>query len=179
MMQDLAMLILDIANNAIRAKATEIRIDLLNSQKEDRLELSISDNGCGMSEEMQKRVIDPFYTTRTTRKVGLGVAFFKGLADQCEGEFFLQSRENEGTCIGVRLKKSHWDTPPLGNLAETMISLIQADESIEWIYHYQSDKGEFNLETSQIKAMLEGVSLLEPEILIWIKEYIEEQTSLL
>lgn len=171
------MFCLDIAMNSIRAKAKYIVIELGMDTIQDRLTLFISDDGCGMSEEVLQRVSDPFYTTRNTRKVGLGVAFFKGLATMCEGQFTLESKVNEGTRIGIDIQRSHLDTPPIGNLAETMITLIQADESIEWTLIVRLDEKEFKLETLQIKEMLDGVSLVEPSILIWIKEYIQEQLA--
>lgn len=173
------MFCLDIAMNSIRAKAKNIVIDLGVDTIKDRLTLFISDDGCGMSEEVQRRVTDPFYTTRTTRKVGLGVALFHGLAQMCEGQFTLESKENEGTRIGINIRYSHFDTPPLGNLAETMITLIQADESIDWTLKMRIDEKEFKMETLQMKKMLEPVSLAEPSILIWMKEYIQEQIALL
>ncbi len=179
MMQDMSMYCLDIVMNSIKAQATEIKITLIDSKEEDVLSLRIEDNGCGMSEAMQARVCDPFFTTRTTRKVGLGVAFFKSMAMQCEGNFELSSKENVGTMIYSSVKKSHWDAPPLGNMPETLITLIQAKENIHYIFSYQSDKGLFILDTEEIKVILDGVSLLEPSILIWIKEYVSEQLALI
>lgn len=173
-MQDIAMYLLDITNNSIRANSTLIEIHLIDSIQSNRLYLEIKDNGNGMSEEVMKRVIDPFYTTRTTRKIGLGVAFFKELANQCNGEFHLESKVNIGTTISVNIPKKHWDTPPLGDIPESLITLIQADETIRYIYHYESDSIDFIVDTSEVKKILEDVSILDPSILLWIKDYIKE-----
>ncbi len=178
-MQDLSMYCLDIATNSVKAKASVIKISMINSEKDNLLSLMIEDNGCGMDAKTLQKVVDPFYTTRTTRRVGLGVSFFKNLADMCEGEFNITSTVNVGTHIKVTLKKNHWDTPPIGNLSETVSTLIQMDDTIQWIFEYSSDDGVFVLDTNKIKDILDGVSLKEPKILIWIKEYVDEQLTLI
>lgn len=175
MMQDLAMAILDIANNAIRARACCVQITLWESQKHDFLKLEVDDDGCGMDEQTCAQAQDPFFTTRTTRRIGLGIPFFKGIAQQCQGDFTLRSQPGRGTHIGLCVRKSHWDVPPWGNLAETMITLIQASETIRWILEVRTDSGKFHLDTAEIQKELEEVSLCEPSILIWIRDYIEEQ----
>ncbi len=175
MMQDFSMYCLDIAMNSVRANASEIKITLIDSEKEDCLSLCIEDNGNGMSDAQQRKVIDPFYTTRTTRKIGLGIAFFKSLADSCNGEFTLTSICNKGTLIKATAQKSHWDTPPVGNMPETVLTLIQTKDTIHWKFTFQSDLGLFILDTNEIKAILDDVSLTEPSILLWIKEYVTEQ----
>lgn len=175
MMQDLAMHVLDIAYNSIRGKGKNISIDLLNSVNENRIEISIEDDGCGMSEEQLKHVTDPFYTTRTTRKIGLGVAFFKELADQCEGQFSISSKVDQGTKIAVSLKKDHWDTPPWGDLAGSLSTLIQADPLIDYVITYRSDSNTICIDTKEIKAILGDVSINEPDIILWVQDYIKQQ----
>lgn len=174
MMQDFAMILLDVANNSLSAKADTITIVLKESAKEDRLTLSIEDNGCGMDEEALKRAADPFYTTRTTRRIGLGLAFFKGLAEQCGGSFALESKPNQGTRVAATVQRSHWDVPPLGDLAESLVALIQAKEDLTLSFHYQTDSASFLFHTDKIRAIIEDVPLNDPLILIWLKGYIQE-----
>lgn len=179
MMQDWAMVILDVASNAIRAQAAHVVIRLTVSEKADQLVLIISDDGCGMDAVQLKQAVDPFYTTRTTRRVGLGLPFFKGIADQCGGRFTLKSKPGVGTQVELTIPASHWDAPPLGNIAESITALIQASPTIEWIFDYQTDKGLFHFDSAEIQAELEDVSLQEPMILIWIRDYISEQIQAL
>jgi len=174
MMQDMAMYLLDIANNSIEAKALNIYIYLAELEREDRLILSVTDDGCGMDQATLEKVVNPFYTTRTTRKIGLGIAFFKALADACDGKFTIESEIGKGTFIKVDIRRSHLDTPPLGDIAETILTLIQASETIEYIFRYQNDQGEYIFDTRKVKEILDGVSICEPSILLWIKDYLND-----
>ncbi|MPN32111.1 hypothetical protein SDC9_179587 [bioreactor metagenome] len=177
MMQDMAMYLLDIANNSLSAQAEHIMIYLAEFDKQDRLILSVADDGCGMDQETVKKVISPFYTTRTTRKIGLGVAFFKALAEQRDGRFTIESELGKGTFIRVDIRKSHLDTPPLGNIAEAMLTLIQANDKVDYCLRYQRDDYEFIFDTRQIRQQLDDVSIADPAILLWIRDYIKEGLS--
>ncbi len=179
MMQDFSMYVLDIAMNAVAANSNKIIVEIVDSLKHNYVSLQIIDNGKGMSKETQERVLNPFYTSRTTRKVGLGIPFLKSLADCCNGCFSLTSKVGEGTTIGVKYQRDHWDAPPLGRISESIVTLIQGSEDIHWIFSYTSDRGTFELDTNQIKGMLEGVSICEPSIIVWLKEYMIEQLELL
>lgn len=173
-MEDLAMYLLDIANNSIRAMASIIEIILINSAKRDLLLLCIKDNGDGMDEEMVQKVQDPFFTTRTTRKVGLGIPLFKQGALMAGGSFRLESTPKKGTVIEASYQRSHLDRPPLGDIAESLVTVIQAGEDRTIQFHYEDDKRVFDLDTNQIKEVLDGVSILTPEVLLWLKTYIKE-----
>lgn len=173
-MPDIAMHLLDIVYNSIRADASIIRIHIIDSVKEDLIICRVEDNGVGMDEETVEKVQNPFYTTRTTRDVGLGVPLFKEGALQSDGTFTLESKLNEGTTIEATYKKSHIDTPVMGDIAETLVTLIQANENIEYEVEYQWDDGVFVLNTVEIKELLEGVPINSPEIILWLKEYIKE-----
>lgn len=177
MMQDLAMYILDLANNAIKAQACNIRIYLEINDEKDSLVLTIEDDGCGMSEEMIAKVTNPFYTTRSTRKVGLGLAFVQALADQCEGKLEIYSDLNVKTSVSITIKKSHIDTPPLGDIAETMMALIHEDKDKDYYLRFKQNDLEFIFDTVQIKDILSDVSINDPKILLWIKEYINESIT--
>lgn len=173
-MQDLAMHLLDIVYNSIRAKAKCIKIFIRESFKLDIIIIRVEDNGIGMNEDTVAKVQDPFFTTRTTRNVGLGIPLFKMGALLCDGSFRLESKENIGTLIEASYKKSHLDTPPMGDLSETIVTLIQADENIEYEFHYENDDIQFDLNTVEIKEVLDGVSIVEPDIIIWLKSYVKE-----
>lgn len=177
MMQDLAMYILDLANNAIKAQARNIKIYLESNDEEDSLVLTIEDDGCGMGEEMLSKVTDPFCTTRSTRRVGLGLAFGQALADQCEGKLEIYSKLDVGTTISITIKKSHIDTPPLGDIAETMMALIHEDKDKEYYLRFKQNDLEFIFDTVQVKEILGDMSINDPKILLWIKEYINESIT--
>ncbi|HAE17559.1 MAG: ATP-binding protein [Solobacterium sp.] len=174
MMEDLAMQILELLMNSIHAGASHIYLTITESVKENLIQVHLEDDGKGMSEEFVAKVTDPFTTTRKTRKVGMGVAFFKGLTDMCNGRFEINSRPGTGTLITAELQRDWIDTPPLGNIGEMMMYCIQADENISYVLKYSNDKSDFIFQSDEVKAMLDGVSLLEPEILLWVKDYINE-----
>lgn len=176
-MPDIAMHILDIAYNSIRALASLITIKISDHLQNNEVKVEIIDNGSGMDEETIEHVMDPFFTTRTTRKVGLGVPLFKEGALATGGSFNIDSTVGKGTCISASYIKDHLDTPPLGDLAETLVTLIQADDKIDFYFIYESDHKEFILDTKEIKALLEGVKINEPEIILWLKDYIKEGLS--
>lgn len=173
-MPDIAMHLLDIVYNSIRANASLIRIFIYNSIKDDIIICRVEDNGKGMDEETVEKVQSPFFTTRTTRDVGLGIPLFKEGAIQSEGTFSLSSKLNVGTTIEATYKKSHLDTPAMGDIAETLVTLLQANENIEYEVEYKWDDDSFILNTVQIKELLEGVPINSPEIILWLKEYIKE-----
>ena len=168
------MHLLDIVYNSIRAKASLIKIFFKDSQKDDEIILRVEDDGIGMDKETVEKVQDPFYTTRTTRDVGLGIPLLKEGALSCEGSFQLQSQENIGTMIEAKYLKSHLDTPPIGDLSETLVTLIQANENIDYLFHFETDDLSFDFDTKEIKELLDGVSIVEPDIIIWLKSYIKE-----
>lgn len=173
-MPDLAMHLLDIVYNSIRAGAHWIYITIIDSKKDDVLSCEVKDDGCGMDEAMVENVQSPFYTTRTTRDVGLGIPLFKEGALATQGSFQLTSKVGEGTTIYASYVRSHLDCPVLGDLAETLATLIQADATIEYHFTYTNDEGVFVLDTKEIKEILDGVPINEPDIIIWLKDYIRE-----
>lgn len=173
-MQEIAMSVLDIANNSIRAKASLIKILIRDSQVDNCIHVEIVDNGCGMDEESLKKVIDPFYTTRTTRSIGLGVPLFKENVEATGGVFSITSKVDEGTRIVGEYVKNHLDTPPMGDLVETMITLVQYDEKVDIEFWYCKDDLEFTFNTMEMKKMLDGIPINQAEIILWLKDYIKE-----
>ena len=173
-MDELSLDILDIAYNSIRAKASFIRISIEDSVKKNLIRIVIEDNGEGMDEETVQKVIDPFYTTRTTRKVGLGIPLFKQNAELTGGSLSIQSQINHGTILTANFVKNHIDTPIMGDIIETMLTLIQANEYIDYEFNYKTDDFSFLMKTSEMKDILGDVKITEPDVLLWIKDFMKE-----
>lgn len=173
-MQELSLNVLDIAQNAVRAEATEIQITVSENLIRDLLTIVIADNGCGMTPEQVRRVTDPFYTTRTTRKVGLGVPFFKMAAEMTGGSFAIDSRPGEGTAVRAVFGLRHIDRMPMGDLAASFCTLLQPNPEVDFVLTYAVDDHGFTIDTREYRAVLEGLSLGEPEVLAFIAEQIRE-----
>ncbi len=174
-MRELSLNILDIAQNSIVAGATLTEIVVKENTKENTLLIGIYDNGCGMSEEQVKSVIDPFYTTRTTRKVGMGIPLFKMSAEQTGGSFKIESEKGVGTRIEAFFKTDSIDFTPLGDIASTIVTIVSMNNDKEFLYKRVLDDKEFIFSTVEIKKLLDGVPLSEPSVMNWIEEYLNEQ----
>lgn len=174
MMEDLAMQILELMMNSIQANAKHILLHIRSSTRDNVIAILQQDDGKGMDRELLERVTNPFATTRTTRKVGMGVAFMKGLTEACNGSFHIESTPGKGTSIRAEVQRDCIDTPPLGDIGEMMMECIQASESIDYEMVYETDSSKFVFQSSEIRQQLEGVSLQEPQVLLWIKEYINQ-----
>ena len=178
-MQELSLNILDIAQNSIVANATLIEIEI-EVDSQDFLSITIRDNGKGMDEETVKNVINPFYTSRTTRKVGLGVPFFKQAAEDTGGHFSIESEVGKGATIKAVFDTSNIDYTPLGEVWDTVAALIQMNENIDFVYTVKKDGEEFVCDTRQLKEIMEGMPLSDLNVVMWIKEFIREnQTEIL
>jgi anti-sigma regulatory factor (Ser/Thr protein kinase) len=171
--RELALHLLDIAENSVAAKAQNITISVNEDHQADRLQMSVIDDGCGMDEATVARVIDPFFTSRTTRKVGLGLPFLKQAAEACNGDMQIYSTPGKGTQVKVEFQHSHIDRMPLGDLAGTFLSLLIASPEINWDFNYMVDGKEFKFESQPVTQALQGVSLTEPSILTYLRESIE------
>lgn len=176
-MQELSLNILDIAQNSIRAGANLIGISVVRSMIDNKMTIIVEDNGCGMSKEKIEQVTNPFFTTRTTRPVGLGVPFFKMSAEMTGGNFKIESEVGAGTTVTATYVLDHIDLMPLGDMASTMVSLISVNPEIDFTYRYGYNGKEFLLDTREIKQILEGLPVNSPEVLMFIKEFIEENTK--
>ncbi|MBQ9511554.1 MAG: ATP-binding protein [Lachnospiraceae bacterium] len=173
-MKELSLHILDIAENSVKAKASKIEIDITEDTAKNLLTIEIKDNGCGMSEEFLKKVKDPFSTTRTTRKVGMGLSLFESAAQQCDGKLEISSKEGVGTEVSVTFALNHIDRAPLGDMAGTMQTLVGGSPDIDFIYRHKKDGQEFLFDTAQIRETLSGVPLDTPEVILWIGDFINE-----
>ena len=176
-MRELSLNVLDIAQNSVRADASLITIELIESTEKNELVISVSDNGCGMSEEQLMSVRDPFFTTRTTRKVGMGIPLFKMAAEMTGGSFNIESTLGKGTTTTAFFRTDHLDFTPVGDMCSTVLTLITMNLHIDFVYKRQVDGREFILDTRQLKEILGDVPLNEPSISAWIKDYIIENTK--
>ena len=176
-MKELSLHILDIVQNSIKADAKNITVEIVESMGEDKLTITVEDDGCGMSEEFLARVRDPFTTTRTTRKTGMGISLFEAAAQQTGGGLDITSKVGEGTTLTVWFGLSSIDRAPLGDMAGTMETIIGGAPDIDYVYRHVTDKGEFVLDTKELRQMLGDVPLNVPDILSWINGYIEEGLS--
>lgn len=173
-MPEIALHILDLVQNCITALATQIRILLTVSIARNVLSVEIADNGKGMSEEFLKKVVSPFATTRTTRRVGLGIPLLKAGCEAAGGSFKICSALGKGTSIYGAYQLDHIDRPPLGDFAGTVHSLIVCNSQIDFYIEANSDQGSFHLDTAEIREQLGSVPFTQPEVSIWLKEYLDE-----
>ena len=178
-MKELSLNILDVAKNSVTAGASVVRISL-DTDDDGWLTLTIADDGCGMSEDVLARVTDPFYTTRTTRKVGLGIPLLKMAAEQTGGYLKITSStdaERHGTVVQTRFDTKSIDCMPIGDVVSTVCILISGSPDIDFEFSDVSQKGSVILRTAELREILGEVSLAEPEVISWIKEYLNEQYS--
>ena len=173
-MQELSLNILDVAENSVSAGASLIEITVELDRRGDRLTIAIGDNGCGMDEETKKRVADPFYTTRTTRKVGLGVPLFKMAAEMTGGGLTIRSEKGKGTQVTATFGLSHIDRMLLGDMAGTMSALIGSNPDRDFRFLYRVDGRSFEADTRTFREILGGISLGEAEVVTFIRGYIAD-----
>ena len=177
-MKEIALYALDIAQNSITAQARHLDISL--TEVGGVLTLTIADDGRGMSPELLSRVSDPFTTTRTTRKMGLGIPLLRMAAEQTGGSVSIESREGVGTTVTARFQGGHIDCPPVGDMAGTIALLLQGAPDLSLCYIHRLEGGEARLDTEELRAILgPDISLAEPEIVLWIRDYLQEQEMLL
>jgi hypothetical protein len=164
---------MDVAQNSIAAGATLITIEV--EEQGDQLRIAIRDNGKGMTPEQVQRVTDPFFTTRTTRKVGLGVPLFKMQAEMTGGAFSITSAEGEGTDVVATFQMSHVDMIPIGDMESTVLLLITCNPDTDFVYRRGRGAQSFTLDTRELRSVLgEDVPLNLPDVTVWIKSFLEE-----
>ena len=174
-MFEISLHILDILQNSIKAGASLITVSL--TLEGSILTVIIEDNGCGMSKEFVARVCDPFVTTRTTRKVGMGISLFKAGAEASGGSFSIESAEGVGTTVKAVFDISCIDCPPLGDINGTMVSQFVCHQDIDFRYVFTTESGTMEFDTRQIKQVLDGVSLDTPEVMQWMLESIKQELA--
>lgn len=178
-MKELSLNILDIVENSTKAEAELVEIEIIEDNHS--LKLTITDNGCGMTEETLKSVSDPFYTTRTTRKVGMGIPLFRLSAEQTGGSLTITSKhqeqfpDNHGTTISAVFDKTHIDFTPLGDIISTLTTIIQGHPNTDFVFRHNNEDNTVELDTRELREVLEDVPLDTYEVLRWIRENLEEQ----
>ena len=178
-MRELSLNVLDIAQNSISAGATLTEIVVRENTAEKTLLIGIYDNGRGMTPEQAERVTDPFFTTRTTRKVGMGIPLFKLAAEQTGGTFTITSELGVGTKVEAFFKTDSVDFTPLGDMASTITAIVCMNEDKDFVYTRNIDGREFTFKSADIKKILEGVPLSEPSVMSWVEDYIRENTLII
>lgn len=173
-MKELSLHILDIVQNSIVAGASVVTLEITEDTAGDVLEFIVTDNGKGMSPDFMQRVMDPFTTSRTTRKVGLGLPLLKHACEACGGSLQITSTVGEGTVVTARFGYSHIDRQPLGDMAQTMHGLMTSHEAVDFVYRHTKDQVTFSADTREMKTILGDVPLSAPEVLLWLLEYLRD-----
>ena len=173
-MLEISLHILDIVENSTRAGASIVSIDIAEDTAKDILSLEIRDNGSGMSEDVLSKVIDPFFTTKTVRSVGLGLPMLAQAAERAEGRFTIESKGGEGTRVTADFKLSHFDRQPLGDISGTLVTLIAGNVDVDIIYHHEHDGQAYILDTREIKREIEDIPINHVTVLNFIRNNIIE-----
>ncbi|MBP2645923.1 MAG: putative system histidine kinase [Firmicutes bacterium] len=173
-MRELALHILDLVQNSIEAGASRVQLEIVEDVDSDTLLIRVTDNGRGMDAETRKKVTDPFVTSRTTRRVGLGLPLIDMSTKQCDGYLTIESEPGQGTTIEAVYRYSHLDRPPLGNIIETIKTLIIANPALDFIYRHTVNNNEFALSTQQIAGALEDMPLTHPDVIVWLDAFLSE-----
>ncbi len=173
-MKDLSLHVMDILQNSTRAGATKIELNIVENTDEDTYSLQFIDNGCGMDEETVQKVIDPFFTTRTVRKVGLGLPLIKQNAERTGGSFQIKSELGKGTIVNVIFSHKNIDRPTLGDIAGTIVLTASAYPDVRFIYKHQKNGKEYIFDTDEVNEALDGISIQDPEIIQYLREMITE-----
>lgn len=176
-MRELSLHIMDIVENGLSAGADLIQVSVSEASKQNRLRIIIKDNGRGIPADLVEKVLNPFYTTRTTRRVGLGLSLFREAAKRCEGEFNLLSKEGEGTEVSADFRLDHIDRAPLGDMAGTLTSLIMGSPDVDFVYTHDVDGKVFRLDTRDVKRELEGLPINRPEVVRYLGALIRESLA--
>jgi hypothetical protein len=175
-MEDLSLHILDIAENSVAAQASKIEIRLVEDKKKDLLTVEVIDNGIGMDEETQKRALDPFFTSKKVRRFGLGLSLLSESAKAANGHLSIKSKRGKGTKIRADFQYSHIDRKPLGDIGQTIITLVMANPNTDIIYVHKKDGHEYSLDTRKIKAQLKDIPINSLDGIRMIKEHLKKDT---
>ena len=173
-MPEISLNVLDVAENSTRAGASLVTITIDADFTSDRLSIVIDDNGCGMTPQQVEQVTDPFFTSRTTRKVGLGVPFFKLAAESTGGSLSTTSGPGVGTTVTAVFVLSHIDRMPLGDINTTIHTLVIYHPETDFVYRYRYNDRSFTLDTREFRQVLGDIPFASPEISAYIMDYLSE-----
>ncbi len=177
MFRELALHILDLAENSLNAGATLVTIEIVEDEAADRLTIRVSDNGRGMDAETVRRVIDPFFTTRNMRRVGLGIPFLKQATELCNGSLTIDSAVGTGTTITANFQHSHINRMPLGDLPNTILSLIVGNPQADFVYRHSAGNRHFEFDSRPVKRELGDVPLSEPTVIEYLRREISDSLA--
>ena len=173
-MEDLSLHILDVVENSIAAQAKRIEIRVNEDMERDLLSIEIVDDGKGMDEEMVKNAVNPFFTTRTTRRVGLGLPLFAAAARQSNGTFQIESRPGKGTEVRATFQESHIDRKPWGKMSDTLVTLIMGNPDVDFYFSHRKGDFDYTLDTSDIRSGIEGLPMNHPTVIAAIRKNLKE-----
>jgi len=173
-LEDLSLHILDIVENAITAEAKKIDVVIMEDLNEDRLVIEIIDDGIGMDEKVKGKAIDPFFTTRTSRRVGLGLSLLAQATREAGGMLRIESELGKGTKVTATFQYSHIDRKPLGSMIETMTTLLLGNPELEISYSHQKEGKTYTLSSQALKERFKNRSLAGPEVIQWLKRHLKE-----
>lgn len=173
-MLELSMHILDIVENSTRAGARLIKINIAEDIKEDNFSIEIKDDGAGMNEDTLRKTLDPFFTTKKVREIGLGLPMLSYSAKSTGGDFTIESKEGEGTRVVTEFKHSHIDRQPLGDITGTLITLIAGNPEVDFVYCHRNGAETYTLDTRDIRRALEDIPINNTGVLKLIRGNIEE-----
>lgn len=173
-MEDLSLHILDIVENAITAKAKKIDVLIREEVTEDRLVIEIIDDGIGMGETVREKAIDPFFTTRTSRRVGLGLSLMAQAAQEARGTLRIESELGKGTRVTATFQYSHIDRKPLGSMIETMTTLLLGNPELDISYSHRKEGKAYTLSSHALKEQFKNRPLAGPEVIQWLKRHLKE-----
>jgi hypothetical protein len=173
--RELSLHVLDVLENSLAAGARHIRLDIDEDVRGNRLTITIADDGCGMDAETQVKALDPYYTTRTTRHVGLGLPLLKAAAERCAGGLTLTSQVRVGTTVVAGFQRDHIDRAPLGDMVSTLMgTLLSGRDDWELEFRHRLDEREFRLDTVELREILGDVPLKHPAVREWLESYLRQ-----
>ena len=171
-MRELSLHILDVVENSLEAGATKVEIRIRERLADNRISIQVTDNGRGMDAAVLARVTDPFYTTRTTRHVGLGIPLFKAAAERCNGHLTISSIPGKGTTVEAEFQRDHIDRAPLGDMVGTLLAVMLSTKACRLVYEHRVDERTFRFDMDELREALGGVPLTHPQVREWLGEYI-------
>ncbi|NVN95250.1 MAG: sensor histidine kinase [Bacteroidetes bacterium] len=176
-MKELSLHILDIIQNSITAEADLIEIELFENIKENIYSISVKDNGKGMTPEMLSHVTDPYCTSRTTRKVGMGIPLLKQNAERAGGSLSIYSELGKGCFLKAIFQHNNIDRAMLGDIAGVIVLTAATNENIRFIYTHKTDVGEYVFDTKEIKEAMDGMSIKQLQVIKYLKDMIRENLT--
>jgi hypothetical protein len=175
--RELALHLLDVAQNSLAAGARNVEIEVEEETESDRLTLRVIDDGKGMGPDLLSRVLDPFFTTRTTRRLGLGLPLLGAAAERCGGKIKIDSELGHGTTVEATFRLSHIDRAPLGDIGSTLVAIMLSQPAAHLAYRHTVDDKMFVLDTEEIQRQLGDVPLTHSAVIQWLRGLIKESIA--